>query len=47
MKKAKLPASLLSPPRRTGFTSMTAAAAAARGAGRTNGEEHAEMLLAD
>jgi cullin-4 len=30
-----------------GFTSTTAAATAARGAGRTNGEEHAEMLLAD
>jgi cullin-4 len=51
MKKAKLPASSSSssvPTEKNGLhLDPTSAAAAARGAGRTNGEEDAEMLLAD
>jgi hypothetical protein len=48
MKKAKLPASSSSsgPTEKNGLH-LDPAAAAARGAGRTNGEEDAEMLLAD
>jgi cullin-4 len=49
MKKAKLPASSSSavPTEKNGLHLDPTAAAAARSGGRTNGEEDAEMLLAD
>ncbi|KQK12851.1 cullin-4 [Brachypodium distachyon] len=50
MKKAKLPASSSSsagPTEKNGLHLDPTAAAAVRGSGRTNGEEDAEMLLAD